>query len=87
MIPSNELRYHHVGIPTTDVRADETHLPEYGLHVSGFDESLRCRVDAFRSGLAAPRAGSMLGLAASVACWAPARAALRMEASSVLREE
>jgi len=33
------LRYHHLGIPTRDVRADETHLPEYGLHVSGFDTS------------------------------------------------
>lgn len=33
------LRYHHVGIPTAEVRADEVHLPEYGLHVSGFETS------------------------------------------------
>lgn len=31
--------------------------------------------------------GLMLAVAAAVACWVPARAALRMEASSVLREE
>ena len=33
------LRYHHVGIPTREVRPDEVHLPELGLHVSGFDTS------------------------------------------------
>lgn len=32
-------RYHHVGIPTDRVREGETHLPAYGLHVSGFRES------------------------------------------------
>lgn len=31
--------------------------------------------------------GLMLGLAAAAACWIPARATLRLEASSVLREE
>ena len=32
-------KYHHVGIPTKAVRAGEVHLPEYGLHVSGFEDS------------------------------------------------
>ncbi|HSG08661.1 MAG TPA: hypothetical protein VLA36_09890 [Longimicrobiales bacterium] len=31
--------YHHVGIPTSVVREDETHLPEFGMHVSGFETS------------------------------------------------
>ncbi len=33
------FRYHHVGIPTREARQDEVHLPEYGLHVSGFETS------------------------------------------------
>ena len=33
------LRYHHLGVPTTTVREDETYLPEFGLHVSGFGTS------------------------------------------------
>ena len=32
-------RYHHIGIPTTRVRAGETHLEPYGLFVSGFSTS------------------------------------------------
>ena len=32
-------RFHHVGIPTGTPRPDETHLPEYGLYVSGFASS------------------------------------------------
>ena len=32
-------RYHHIGIPTREVRDGETHLPEFGIHVSGFDTS------------------------------------------------
>lgn len=32
-------KYHHIGIPTRVVRAGEVHLKEYGLHVSGYDES------------------------------------------------
>jgi hypothetical protein len=32
-------RFHHIGIPTTDHRPDEEHLPEFGLHVSGFEAS------------------------------------------------
>ena len=30
------MRYHHIGIPTDEVRDGERHLPEYGIHVSGF---------------------------------------------------
>jgi len=33
------LRYHHLGIPTREVRADEEHLAEYGVHVSGYETS------------------------------------------------
>lgn len=32
-------RYHHIGIPTTKVHADETHLEQFGLFVSGFSAS------------------------------------------------
>jgi hypothetical protein len=32
-------RYHHLGIPTDIPRADETHLVEFGLFVSGFPTS------------------------------------------------
>jgi len=32
-------RYHHIGIPTTVPREDETYLEELGLHVSGFGSS------------------------------------------------
>ena len=32
-------KFHHVGIPTTTVREGEVYLEEYGLHVSGYDES------------------------------------------------
>lgn len=32
-------RYHHIGIPTTDVKANETHLERFGLFVSGFSSS------------------------------------------------
>lgn len=31
--------YHHIGIPTTERRPDEVYLPEFGMHVSGFDSS------------------------------------------------
>ena len=33
------MRYHHLGIPTDEVHDGETHLPEFGLHVSGFEDS------------------------------------------------
>lgn len=32
-------RFHHVGIPTTVARADETHLDSFGLSVQGFSAS------------------------------------------------
>ena len=32
-------RYHHIGIPTTEPRANEIYLERYGLHVSGFPTS------------------------------------------------
>lgn len=33
------LRYHHLGIPTSIVRSDERYLPEFGMHVSGYESS------------------------------------------------
>jgi hypothetical protein len=33
------VRYHHLGIPTTHARGGERHLPEYGMHVSGYETS------------------------------------------------
>jgi predicted enzyme related to lactoylglutathione lyase len=32
-------KYHHLGIPTTQVRADEHYLPHLKVHVSGFESS------------------------------------------------
>jgi hypothetical protein len=32
-------RFHHVGIPTCEARPGEVPLPEFGMHVSGFDAS------------------------------------------------
>lgn len=32
-------RYHHLGIPTGEVRPGERYLEEHGMHVSGFDTS------------------------------------------------
>ena len=32
-------RFHHIGIPTTEPRPEETYLPEFGMYVSGFEES------------------------------------------------
>ena len=33
------MRYHHIGIPTDEVREGERHLPRLGMHVSGYEES------------------------------------------------
>ena len=33
------LRYHHLGIPTSESRPGERHLPEFGMHVSGYETS------------------------------------------------
>lgn len=32
-------RFHHIGIPTTEVKVGETHLEPFGLFVSGFNSS------------------------------------------------
>lgn len=32
-------KYHHLGIPTREVHPNETHLPAFGLHASGFPTS------------------------------------------------
>lgn len=32
-------RYHHLGIPTDEVRPNETHIEKLGMHVSGFSTS------------------------------------------------
>lgn len=33
------LRYHHLGIPTSEVKPDEKYLPEHKMYVSGFESS------------------------------------------------
>lgn len=33
------MRYHHIGIPTEEVRDGERHLPHLGMYVSGWEES------------------------------------------------
>ena len=33
------MKYHHIGIPTTGARPGEQYLPEYGMYVSGYEES------------------------------------------------
>ena len=33
------LRYHHLGIPTSRPRPGERYLPEFGVHVSGYETS------------------------------------------------
>src|SRR4026207_278974 len=32
-------RYHHIGIPYTQTRAQEHHVPHLGVHVCGFETS------------------------------------------------
>ncbi len=32
-------RYHHLGVPHAEPRANERHLPHLGMYVSGFDAS------------------------------------------------
>ena len=32
-------RYHHIGIPCTEARAEERHLAHLGVHVCGFETS------------------------------------------------
>lgn len=33
------LKYHHIGIPTTEVKPGEVYLPRFGMYVSGFETS------------------------------------------------
>ena len=33
------LRYHHLGIPTSECRPGERYLPDFGMHVSGYETS------------------------------------------------
>ena len=33
------MRYHHIGIPTRQVREGETYLPEFKTYVSGYETS------------------------------------------------
>jgi hypothetical protein len=33
------VRYHHIGIPTTEAREREQYLPEFGMYVSGYETS------------------------------------------------
>jgi len=33
------FRYHHLGIPTSESRPGERYLPEFGMHVSGYETS------------------------------------------------
>ena len=32
-------KYHHLGIPTTEIRTDERYIPKFKLYVSGFNTS------------------------------------------------
>jgi hypothetical protein len=34
-----KLRYHHLGIPTSESRPGERYLPEFGMYVSGYETS------------------------------------------------
>jgi hypothetical protein len=33
------LRYHHLGIPTSESRRGERYLPDFGMYVSGYETS------------------------------------------------
>jgi len=35
----NNLKYHHLGIPTKETQKDETYLKEFKVYVSGYDTS------------------------------------------------
>ncbi len=39
VVANNGWRFHHIGIPTNEVRTGETHLPRLKVHVSGFETS------------------------------------------------
>ena len=38
-ISKKGIRYHHIGIPTKEIKPDEKYLKEYKFFVSGFDTS------------------------------------------------
>lgn len=38
-ISKKGMRYHHIGIPTDEPKANEKYLEEYKMYVSGFDTS------------------------------------------------
>lgn len=33
------MKYHHMGIPTQEKKPGERYLPEFGMYVSGYEES------------------------------------------------
>ncbi len=33
------MKYHHLGIPTSEPRPDEVYLERFGVHVSGYEDS------------------------------------------------
>ncbi len=33
------MKFHHIGIPTTEKKPNEKHIPHLGMYVSGFDTS------------------------------------------------
>jgi hypothetical protein len=39
VVQKENWRYHHLGIPTNERREGERHLPQFGMHVSGFETS------------------------------------------------
>ncbi len=39
VIAKNGWRFHHIGIPTDEIRPGETHLPWLKVYVSGFESS------------------------------------------------
>ena len=38
-ISKKGMRYHHIGIPTEELKPDEKYIEEYKMYVSGFDTS------------------------------------------------
>ncbi len=44
---NSSLRYHHIGIPTSQPKDGEKYLPEYKLYHQGYDDS-RYRVEWMR---------------------------------------
>ncbi len=36
-VTARDWRYHHLGIPTDELKAGERYLEQFGLYVSGFE--------------------------------------------------